>query len=103
MESGKEVRETTRSRSGPVRIGSRRRLVNAAVRYRLVHRVCHSHISWTKFRGPHKGKVKGEQDNVHFKDGSALNKDGTWKHGNRKLTNDEKAWLQKHGWKLPRP
>ncbi len=53
MESGKEVRETTRSRSGPVRIGSRRRVVNAAVSHSLVQRVCHSHRGWTKSRGPH--------------------------------------------------
>jgi len=32
-----------------------------------------------------KGKVKGEQDNVHFDDKSALNRDGTWKHGQRSL------------------
>lgn len=53
MESGKEVRGTTRSRSGPVRIGPRRRHVNIAGRGRLVQRVCHSHTSWTRFRDPH--------------------------------------------------
>lgn len=52
MESGKEVRGTTRSRSGPVRIGPRRQDVNATGHSRLVQRVCHSHRSWTKFRGP---------------------------------------------------
>jgi hypothetical protein len=51
-----------------------------------------------------KGKVFKEQDNVHFKDGSALNKDGTWKHvGKGKLlTTGEKKWLLDHGWKLPK-
>ncbi|MEW6609763.1 MAG: hypothetical protein AB1414_20340, partial [bacterium] len=49
-----------------------------------------------------KGKIKGEQDHVHFKDGSALNKNGTWKHGYRYLTNQEKEWLKHHGWKLPK-
>jgi hypothetical protein len=38
---------------------------------------------------------------VHFTDGSALKDDGTWKHGKRKLTREEKKWLEKHGWKLP--
>jgi hypothetical protein len=32
------------------------------------------------------GKVKGEQTHAHFKDGSALNKDGTWKHGESTLS-----------------
>ena len=26
------------------------------------------------------GKVKGEQDHIHFKNGNALNRDGSWKH-----------------------
>jgi len=47
------------------------------------------------------GKVMGEQDNIHFDDGSALNRDGTWKHGERTLTNAQKEWLTKGGWKLP--
>ncbi|CAF1031082.1 unnamed protein product [Rotaria sp. Silwood1] len=38
---------------------------------------------------------------VHFTDGSALKDDGTWKHGGRKLSREEKQWLQKHGWKIP--
>lgn len=42
-----------------------------------------------------------EKDQVHFKDGSALNHDGTWKHGNRVLTNAEKEWLTENGWTLP--
>ncbi len=57
MESGKEVRGTTRSRSGPVRIRPRRRDVNATGHGRLVQRVCHSHRSWTEFRGPDKGQT----------------------------------------------
>lgn len=46
-------------------------------------------------------KVPGEQPHIHFKDGAALNKDGTWKHGLRKLTETEKQWLQENGWNLP--
>jgi RHS repeat-associated protein len=45
--------------------------------------------------GPH------EKDHVHFSDGSALNSDGTWKHGSHTLTNAEKGWLQQNGWSLP--
>ena len=37
---------------------------------------------------------------VHFKDGSALNKDGTWKHGNGKLTNEQKQYLKQNGWNI---
>jgi len=50
-----------------------------------------------------RAKVKNEQDHVHFndKDKSALNKDGTWKHGFTKLKNATKEWLEKHGWALP--
>ena len=47
------------------------------------------------------GKVPGEQPHVHFKDGAALNKDGTWKHGYRALTEAEKQWLHENGWTLP--
>lgn len=43
----------------------------------------------------------GEKDHVHFDDGSALNSDGTWKHGSRNLKNDEKDWLTGHEWSLP--
>ena len=50
-----------------------------------------------------KGKMKGEQDHVHFGDGSALNRDGAWKHppdggGTHVISNQERAWLQSHGW-----
>ncbi len=47
------------------------------------------------------GKIKGEQDHVHFKGGHALNRDGTWKHGNTQLNRKEVAWLKKHQWGLP--
>jgi hypothetical protein len=48
-----------------------------------------------------KGRVPGEQDNIHFNDGSAINRDGTWKHGGRSLTNPEKKFLQESGFKIP--
>ena len=47
------------------------------------------------------GKVKGEQTHVHFKDGSALNVDGSWKHGGKELTTMERNWLSENGWRLP--
>jgi hypothetical protein len=44
-----------------------------------------------------------EQPHVHFKDGNALNQDGTWKHGpGRQLTNDEKDFLTDFGWQAPK-
>jgi RHS repeat-associated protein len=48
-----------------------------------------------------KGKVKDEQDNVHFDDGSALNRDGTWKHGGRELTRAQREWLERGGFRAP--
>jgi hypothetical protein len=54
-----------------------------------------------------KSKVPHEIDHVHFKDGTALNIDGTWKHDGSgpappgKLTKDQKKWLEECGWKLP--
>jgi RHS repeat-associated protein len=48
------------------------------------------------------GKVTGEQTHAHFKDGSALNKNGTWKHGQSELSNATKNWLIDNGWKLPK-
>ena len=48
----------------------------------------------------HTGKIKGEQPHVHFKDGSALNKDGTWKHGQGKLTNEQIQYLKQNGWNI---
>ena len=47
-----------------------------------------------------KGKIKGEQDHVHFDDGAALNKDGSWKHGQRELTQEERNYLQENGWTI---
>jgi RHS repeat-associated protein len=44
----------------------------------------------------------GGKDHVHFKDGSALNRDGTWRHGYSKLTNAVKQWLASNGWQLPK-
>ena len=48
-------------------------------------------------------QVKGEKDHIHLDndDGPALNRDGTWKHGGRILTNSEKEWISQHGWKHP--
>ena len=48
-------------------------------------------------------QVRGEKDHIHFDndDGPALNRDGTWKHGGRILTNSEKEWISQHGWKHP--
>jgi len=46
-------------------------------------------------------KVKGEQDHVHFRDGGALNRDDTWKHGETRLTKRQVEWLQGNGWRIP--
>jgi RHS repeat-associated protein len=43
-----------------------------------------------------------EQPHIEFKDGNALNIDGTWKHGGRALTNEEAQWISSNGWSLPR-
>jgi hypothetical protein len=48
------------------------------------------------------GKVIGEQTHVRFDDGSALNIDGTWKHGESDLSNSVKDWLQSNGWTTPK-
>jgi RHS repeat-associated protein len=48
-----------------------------------------------KGTGPH------EKEHVHFKDDHALNYDGTWKHGGRRVSNREKAWLEGNGWRAP--
>ncbi|NLD93284.1 MAG: hypothetical protein GX639_11525 [Fibrobacter sp.] len=47
------------------------------------------------------GKIKGEQTHVHFDNGAALNKNGTWKHGESKIPNAAKKWLKDAGWTLP--
>ena len=46
------------------------------------------------------GKTKGEQMHATFADDSALNKDGTWKHRGRRLTNAQKQWLRDNGWRI---
>ena len=43
-----------------------------------------------------------EKDQVYFKDGSALNYDGTWKHGGRTITSVEAGWLTQNGWVVPK-
>ena len=45
-------------------------------------------------------KVKGEQVHATFDNKAALNKDGTWKHGSYKLTNEQRDWLRKNGWQF---
>lgn len=42
----------------------------------------------------------GEQPHVHFKNGHALNRDGTWKHGGRALSSRETQWLRRWGWNV---
>ncbi len=44
-------------------------------------------------------KKDNDKSHVHFKDGNALYKDGTWKHGGRELTNKEKDFLKRYDWK----
>jgi hypothetical protein len=48
-----------------------------------------------------RGKVYGEQDHIHFVDRSALNRDGTWKHGGTNITKEQAEWLRNNGWRLP--
>ena len=46
-------------------------------------------------------KVKGEQIHAHLNKGSAINIDGTLKHGNgNELTKGIAKWLKGYGWKL---
>ena len=47
-------------------------------------------------------RFPNEKPHIEFKDGNALNKDGTWKHGGRDLTNAEKEWITDNGWSLPK-
>ena len=47
-----------------------------------------------------KAHTKGGQEHVHFKDGSALNKDGTWKEGDFKITKEIQEYLKENGWKF---
>lgn len=47
------------------------------------------------------GLVKGEQTHAHLEKGSAINIDGTLKHGDGKeMTVAIKKWLKGNGWKL---
>ena len=45
-------------------------------------------------------KIKGEQNHVHFDDGSALNIDGTWKHGQRELNRETIVFLKQNGYNI---
>ncbi len=47
------------------------------------------------------GKVQGEQTHVHLNDGRALNRDGTWKHGEGKVDKAIEKWLRENGWTPP--
>jgi RHS repeat-associated protein len=42
-----------------------------------------------------------EKPGGHFRDGTALYNDGSWRYGQRDLTRTEKEWLRSHGWKIP--
>lgn len=46
-------------------------------------------------------KIPHEKLHATFEDGSALNVDGTWKHGGLDLTRDQSSWLVENGWTLP--
>jgi hypothetical protein len=46
-------------------------------------------------------KVPGEKLHAHLDNGSALNVDGTWKHGSGPLSKAQGKWLKKNGWTLP--
>lgn len=47
-------------------------------------------------------RVPGEQLHVHFRNGDALNIDGSWKDGRGfNLTRDQKDWLIRNGWTIP--
>lgn len=50
-----------------------------------------------------KGKGSFEHDHIHFKDGSALNRDGSWKHNpkDHKLVEKERKFLNDNGWAVP--
>lgn len=45
--------------------------------------------------------AKYEKPHVHFEDGSALNIDGSWKHGKSSLTRAIRDWLRNNGWDVP--
>ncbi len=58
---------------------------------------------WAGFNPP---PIPDGQDNVHFSNGSSLNRDGSWKHppqgGSTNITNAQREWLQSWGWAAPR-
>ncbi|WP_339792570.1 RHS repeat-associated core domain-containing protein [Tissierella sp.] len=47
-----------------------------------------------------KSHGKGGQEHVHFDNNSALNKDGSWKEGDYKLSNKIIDYLKENGWKI---
>ncbi|PCI91632.1 hypothetical protein COB11_08290, partial [Candidatus Aerophobetes bacterium] len=49
-----------------------------------------------------KGRGAFEKDHIHFKDDSALNHNGIWKHSSKKLTNEEVRWILENGWEVPK-
>lgn len=52
----------------------------------------------------HKGHGNTGKPHIHFKDGAAVNIDGTWhdKRNARKLFNKEKKFLKENEWELPK-
>ena len=54
--------------------------------------------------GPHIG-TENQQDHIHFKDGTAINVDGTQSHkgnGIPQITNAILKWILDNGWSAPR-
>jgi hypothetical protein len=51
---------------------------------------------------PNGKPLHGQQGHAHIKDKSkvAVNQDGTYKHGEKPLTNKVSDWLRKYGWNL---
>ena len=52
----------------------------------------------TRVDGPH--DYPGAQPHIHFRDGTALNKDGTAHHGVPNPSNRVKEWIRSHGWEV---
>jgi hypothetical protein len=48
------------------------------------------------------GHNAGQQPHVHFKDGSAMNRDGSPHHGNPNPSGNALKWLKRHGWPVSR-
>jgi RHS repeat-associated protein len=44
--------------------------------------------------------TEGGQEHVHFEDGSALNKDGSWKEGEYNLNKSQVKYLKDNGWDI---